>query len=377
MGGPGEEIHGHIGDIFGDPIFFGPDPDDPYVDNYIEPTAGLPAATTTTTVTFSEVVTATTGNDALEGATGNTNFTMAQGTTLGGTDTATDQGGTDGMTFENINNANIKVALVAGGTTVAYAKEGLTYDAGTAIGQVSFTDIENLYVQDSIGGAAQKLSLDMSALTGTGIAVAGTNAGNDTIDLSGESGYLGAQLWGQGGNDTISGGAAGDTIYGGAGGDTIIGGAGEDRLYGGADADTITGGTGADQLYGGTGLDIFIFTNQSEYSAGLVDADHDQIYGFTTGADKLHFTAANFTGITAAGDPAIVLGTGDQAVELIVMAGKTAPSHADQRWIYNPTTGGLYYDADGVAGATIAVAQLLDIAGDPVSTIAAADIVII
>ncbi len=40
--------------------------------------------------------------------------------------------------------------------------------------------------------------------------------------------------------------------------------------------------------------------------------------------------------------------------------------------------GGLYYDADGNPGAgTIAVAQLLDIAGDPVSTIAAADIVII
>jgi hypothetical protein len=47
MGGPGEEIHGHIGDIFGDPIFFGPDPDDPYVDNYIEPGTTTVAVTAT------------------------------------------------------------------------------------------------------------------------------------------------------------------------------------------------------------------------------------------------------------------------------------------------------------------------------------------
>jgi Ca2+-binding RTX toxin-like protein len=333
MGGPGEEIHGHIGDIFGDPIFFGPDPDDPYVDNYIEPT------TTTTTVTFSEVVTATTGNDALEGATGNTNFTMAQGTTLGGTDTATDQGGTDGMTFENINNANIKVALVAGGTTVAYAKEGLTYDAGTAIGQVSFTDIENLYVQDSIGGAAQKLSLDMSALTGTGIAVAGTNAGNDTIDLSGESGYLGAQLWGQGGNDTISGGAAGDSIYGGAGADTITPNAGQDRIYLGTAGD----------------IDKVIFEDESNFGSGPGASKHDMVYEFETGVDKIQFSLADFTGIASATNTP-TFGTDKTANTVVVdqaaagvggWGASVTAGHANQRFLYNSTSGELYYDGDG------------------------------
>ena len=122
---------------------------------------------------------------------------------MGGTDTVTDNGGTDGMTFENMNNANVKVAIVGGGTTVAYIKEGTTYDSGTSIGQVNFTNVENLYIQDSVGGASEKMSLGISAVTGTGITMAGTS-GNDTIDLSAQSGYLGSQIWGQGGIDTIT-----------------------------------------------------------------------------------------------------------------------------------------------------------------------------
>jgi len=368
MGGPGEEIHGHIGDIFGDPIFFGPDPDDPigdifgdpiffgpdpddpYVDNYIEPT------TTTTTVTFSEVVTATTGNDALEGATGNTNFTMAQGTTLGGTDTATDQGGTDGMTFENINNANIKVALVAGGTTVAYAKEGLTYDAGTVIGQVSFTNIENLYVQDSVGGAAEKLSLDMSGATGTGIAVAGTT-GNDTIDLSAQTGYLGAHIWGQGGVDTIEGGS------------------GSDQIYGGAGADVITGNDGQDRIYPGDGADDIHFKASSQYGANQAAAKHDWIYGFTTTSDEIKILGTGFSGadstITKTEDA-----NGD--ADLVVGAGLSTAGHASQRFIYNTSTGELFYDDDGINGVSpVLIALVLNAAGDSSVTIAAGDIDIV
>jgi Ca2+-binding RTX toxin-like protein len=240
------------------------------------------------------------------------------------------------MTFENINNANIKVALVAGGTTVAYAKEGLTYDAGTAIGQVSFTDIENLYVQDSVGGAAQKLSLDMSGATGTGIAVAGTNAGNDTIDLSGESGYLGAQLWGQGGNDTISGGAAGDSIYGGAGADTITPNAGQDRIYLGTAGD----------------IDKVIFEDESNFGSGPGASKHDMVYEFETGVDKIQFSLADFTGIASATNTP-TFGT-DKDVGTVVVnaaaghwAGAPAAGHADQRFLYDSTSGELFYDGDG------------------------------
>ena len=119
----------------------------------------------------SEQLTASTGNDSISGGTGNTNFTMVQGTTLGGTDTVTDLGGTDTMTFSNLSNVNFEVAISAGATTTATIKTGTTFQAGTQLGQVSFTDVEYLVMQDSVGLTADQMTLALS-MTGTGIAIA-------------------------------------------------------------------------------------------------------------------------------------------------------------------------------------------------------------
>ena len=50
-------------------------------------------------------------------------------------------------------------------------KEGLTYDQRYHYrASVSFTNLENLYMQDSVGGSSEKLSMDLlAALTGTSI----------------------------------------------------------------------------------------------------------------------------------------------------------------------------------------------------------------
>lgn len=57
-------------------------------------------------------------------------------------------------------------------------------------------------------------------------------------------------ILGEGGNDTLSGGAGDDVIYGGAGNDTLTGGDGNDVLVGGTEQDTLNGGTGNDILHG-------------------------------------------------------------------------------------------------------------------------------
>jgi len=254
------------------------------------------------------------------------------------------------MTIENMNNANVKVAIVGGGTTVAYIKQGLTYDSGTTLGQVSFTNIENLYIQDSVGGASEKLSLAISALTGTGIAMAGTS-GNDTLDLSAQSGYLGSQIWGQGGVDTLSGGSGGDTIYGGAGADVIKGNAGQDSIYGGA---------GSDDIH---------FVNEANFGANEAAGKHDWIYAFTSGADELKISAANFTGV-ANGATIETATTKNAAKEVIsaVWSGAVSAGHADQRFLYNQGDGKLYYDGDGngVTNTPILLALMLNAAGDNV-----------
>ncbi len=74
-------------------------------------------------------------------------------------------------------------------------------------------------------------------------------------------------MFGAGGNDVLSGGAAQDRLHGGDGDDTLKGESGDDVLFGGGGADdmqggegddTLVGGTGADTMQGGDGHDLFL-----------------------------------------------------------------------------------------------------------------------
>ncbi|MDR0996742.1 MAG: hypothetical protein LBL69_03645, partial [Zoogloeaceae bacterium] len=78
-------------------------------------------------------------------------------------------------------------------------------------------------------------------------------AGNDA--LSGDAGQ--DTLYGGIGNDHLSGGADNDTLYGEAGDDTMQGDAGDDRLYGAAGDDVLDGGSGNDRLEGSSGSDVY------------------------------------------------------------------------------------------------------------------------
>ena len=90
--------------------------------------------------------------------------------------------------------------------------------------------------------------------------------GNDLIRVGGMT-KLGFLVWGEGGNDTITGSSAGDMLFGDvdptlvrgvlAGGDDVIyGGGGDDFLYGGEGSDQLYGQTGNDFLDGGGGSDM-------------------------------------------------------------------------------------------------------------------------
>lgn len=64
-----------------------------------------------------------------------------------------------------------------------------------------------------------------------------------------------ANIYGDGGDNTLNGTAAADKLYGYGGSDTLDGGEGNDVLYGGAGSDFLYGGEGNDQLTGGEGDD--------------------------------------------------------------------------------------------------------------------------
>ncbi len=77
------------------------------------------------------------------------------------------------------------------------------------------------------------------------------------VTIGDNSFYYGNALYGQGGDDRISGDFANDTIYGGPGNDTIFGGDGVDSLNGddGNDTFVVQAGEQIDNVFGGTGFD--------------------------------------------------------------------------------------------------------------------------
>ena len=120
---------------------------------------------------------------------------------------------------------------------------------------------------------ASKLSIPVTITTGSGNdSILGSKAadsissgdGNDTI-LSGKgndtllAGNGNSYIDGGAGDDIITAGSGANTIHGGAGNDLIAAGTGSSDqpniLYGDAGNDTLTGGSGNDSLYGGAGND--------------------------------------------------------------------------------------------------------------------------
>ena len=117
------------------------------------------------------------------------------------------------------------------------------------------------------------------------------------------------------------------------------------QILGSAFDDTLIGGAGADKMTGGDGADHFIFNQISSTRT------FDTILDFTPSVDKLDFAKTSFKGM----DP---LGVLPEAL-LWVSSTDTAAHDADDRIIYNTTTGALFYDSDGLNGsAAIQIATL-------------------
>jgi Ca2+-binding RTX toxin-like protein len=228
------------------------------------------------------------------------------------------------------------------------------------------------------GGSTINGTSGNDALTGT--------SGNDTLNgLGGND-----TLVGSGGTDFYDGGTGFDTldfrgttgiaisfsagtVTGGFNGtfanveralgsnvnDSIDGGAGGQTLAGQGGADTLWGAAGVDTLWGGGGADTFIFRETGSANA-------DSVRDWASGTDKVALDDAAMSALGASGN----FSTGDARF----WSSTSGTAHdANDRVIYNTSTGSLYYDADG-SGAG-AVQLIATFAGNP--AVAATDIVVI
>jgi Ca2+-binding RTX toxin-like protein len=131
-----------------------------------------------------------------------------------------------------------------------------------------------------------------------------------------------------------------ENVIGGALDDTLTGNTLANSLTGGDGNDTLIGAAGNDTLIGGLGGDTFRFDsslNPSTNRDAITDFSLDQ--GDAIQLENAIFTSLLTTGILA--DSAFFIGA-------------TAIT-ADQRILYNSTTGSLAYDADGAGVVSSAI----------------------
>lgn len=242
------------------------------------------------------------GNDFLEGGASWDNLFGGQGN-----DVLTAGNGNDrlfGDAGDDILDGGAGVDLLRGGGGV----DNLDGGSGDDI-------IKGEWANDTlIGGDGDDLILG-----GVGFDTIRGDAGNDLI-------------YGEQGNDVIDGGDGNDRIYGASEDDELSGGAGADQLLGGAGDDRIAGGLGNDLLTGGAGNDVFVFGN-------FGDANVDMITDFQVG-DKIGL------------DRTALFGTIEQlgAIDPGAFRYGTQALDADDRILYQSSTGKLFYDVDGVGG---------------------------
>ncbi|MBD2520023.1 putative Ig domain-containing protein [Nostoc sp. FACHB-973] len=235
------------------------------------------------------------GNDSLFGSSGND-------TLLGGSSDDTLDGG-----------AGID-SLNGGAGNDIYTVDNVS-DIIVGEGSNTGTDLVNSSVTWTLGDNLENLTLTGStAINGTGNSFDNMLTGNTGVNI-------------------LNGGDGNDSLYGNLGNDSLLGGVGDDVLSGGIGRDVLTGGSGRDSLY-------------------LTDTrtgGYDTITDFTVGDDTIFISKAEF-GLSQSQDTILDPG--------LFRIGTIATTLSD-RFIYNQTTGNLFFDKDGLGGtAQVQIAQL-------------------
>jgi serralysin len=147
--------------------------------------------------------------------------------------------------------------------------------------------------------------------------------------------------------ENVWGTSRSDRIVGSSAANQLVGFGGADRLSGGGGRDFLNGGDGRDTLTGGAGSDRFVFDSLPDTALNL-----DTLNDFKPGTDALVFSLALFSSLAATG----TLSAG----AFWSGAGVIAAHDADDRLIYDSTSGALWYDADGTGkGEAAEVAVLI------------------
>jgi len=158
--------------------------------------------------------------------------------------------------------------------------------------------------------------------------VALNNSGATALNIDASAYTSELSIFGNAGPNLLVGSNIRNSLAGAGGNDTLIGGNGIDYFF---------GGDGNDALTGGAGNDIFFFSHAPNALYNL-----DTLNDFTRGSDYIALDRADFSAFSSLSDYANIL-----PGNFWSGAGVITAHDADDRIIYNTSTGALYYDADG------------------------------
>ncbi|WP_445635845.1 putative Ig domain-containing protein [Nostoc sp. DSM 114161] len=323
------------------------------------------------------------GNDILDGGVGNDNLDGGAGDDIYTVDSLTDSiteglnagidlvnSSVDWVLTDNLENLTLTGSKVINGTGNSFnniitgngganilsgldGSDSLIGGSGddTLLGGSGDDDLDGGTGNDNLDGGVGNDTYTVNSISDT--IVEGLNAGTDLVEssiawvltdnlenltLAGSSAINGT---GNTLNNTITGNAGANNLNGLDGNDILLGGSGIDTLLGGAGDDVLAGGIGKDVLTGGSGRDSFNL-------ADTRTSGFDTITDFIVGDDTILISKAEF-GLSQS-----VNTTLDSSIFRL----GTVATAAGDRFIYNQSTGNLFFDKDGLGGtAQVQIAQ--------------------
>ena len=259
------------------------------------------------------------GNDSLFGGLGNDNLDDGAGDNIldggAGNDTLTGGDGNDSL-FGSSGNDKLD-----GGAGDDILDGGLGFDSlnGGIGNDIYAVDNLNDFIIEGLDAGTDLIKSSLSW-------VLGNNLENLTLTGTGTRNGTGNSL-----DNILTGNNAANTLTGGDGNDSLFGNLGNDTLLGGAGDDLLTGGIGRDVLTGGTGQDSFSL-------AGSRTGGYDSIADFTLGDDTILVSKAEFG----------LVQSQNTTLNASLFRLGTSATTASDRFIYDQTTGNLFFDADGI-----------------------------
>ncbi|MGE4284428.1 MAG: M10 family metallopeptidase C-terminal domain-containing protein [Clostridia bacterium] len=328
-----------------------------YGSNYNDNLTGTSANNILYGYNGNDIISGGAGNDTIDGGSGNDTLFGGDGNDIingsSGNDIMLGGAGNDTYFTDNTNDIIYETL-----STTSSTDAGGTDIVITTVNWTLGNYIENLRLNTSNNINGMGNSINNIIYAGAGNNIMNGGNGIDTVSYIYSSagvtvklGLTTAQATGGSSTDSIMNF---ENLAGSNYNDILTGNSANNVLYGYNGNDILTGGAGNDTLVGGSGSDTFYFNTTLNASTNV-----DTITDFSSADDVIWLENAIFTSLSAVG-----------ALSSDYFSATSSAQDSNDYILYDASTGGLYYDADGSDSASAVQIAILGTTTHPSITYA-------